>query len=101
MVDGWGRHALPPLAWRRFEATPPPWAPRACLQVTGFRAYSNVSGTRVLATFGIDASKLTTWIVVLDCLYPACLALAFALLYWHLPRPQALRRRGGGGAAAH
>lgn len=76
-------------------------APPAWLQVTGFKAYADVSGTRVLSTFGIDAAKLTTWIVVLDCLYPACLALAFALLYWNLPRPQALRgQRGGAGASA-
>ena len=74
--------------------------PHGSTQVTGLKAYADVSGTRVLSTFGIDASKLTTWIIVLDCLYPACLLLAFALLYWNLPRPKALRRRLGTGAAA-
>ena len=65
-------------------------------QVEGFTAYANVAGQRVLSTFGIDASRMTTWIIVLCCLYPALLLLACALLYWRLPRPQRLHRSGDG-----
>ena len=57
----------------------------------GYTAYANVAGQRVLSTFGIDASKMTTWIIVLACLYPAALLLAFALLHLRLPRLRALR----------
>ena len=60
---------------------------------------SNVKGLAFLDIIGIDASKITTYIIVLDCLYAACLLLAFALLYLRLPRPQLLRRRRGLAAA--
>lgn len=54
--------------------------------------------TQVLSTFGINASRLTTWIIVLDCLYPAGLllaALAFLARTTALPRLRGARRRWG------
>lgn len=59
----------------------------------GLTAYENVAGRRVLSTFGIDADRMTDWIIVLSCLYPAVLLLAFVALWWRMPRA----RRGGGG----
>ncbi|GAB4823317.1 hypothetical protein N2152v2_010363 [Parachlorella kessleri] len=64
----------------------------------GYAAVSNVKGLAFLDIIGIDASKITTYIIVLDCLYVACLLLAFVLLYLRLPRPQLLRRRRQGAA---
>lgn len=51
-----------------------------------------VNGLRILSTFGIDASRLTDWIIVLSCLFPACLLLAFALLHLRMPRARRLAR---------
>lgn len=57
-------------------------------QVKGYRActISNAKGAAVLSTFGIDASRLTTWVLVLDCLYAVALLLALASLYHSMPR---------------
>lgn len=83
-------------AWRHAAvrgASPPPRPP--CLplvppgaQVKGHKActISNAKGAAVLSTFGIEASRLTTWVVVLDCLYAAALLLALATLYRSMPR---------------
>jgi hypothetical protein len=64
-------------------------------QVEGYAAVSNVKGLVFLDIIGIDADNLTTYIIVLDCLYVACLAMAFALLYLRMPRPKLLLRRQG------
>lgn len=60
----------------------------ARLQLEGCTATAveGVNGLRILSTFGIDASRLTDWIIVLSCLFPACLLLAFALLHLRMPR---------------
>lgn len=67
-------------------------------QVKGYKActISNAKGAAVLSTFGIDASRLTTWVVVLDCLYAAALLLALATLYHSMPRR--IRQRATGAA---
>ena len=67
-------------------------------QVEGLTAYENVAGRRVLSTFGIDADRLTAWVVTLACLYPACLLMAFGALWWRTPRQH---RGGGGGSGSH
>ena len=79
------------------------------LQVKGYKActISNAKGAAVLSSFGIDASRLTTWVLVLDCLYAAALLLALASLYRSMPRraqraapraaePRVERRKGSG-----
>jgi hypothetical protein len=66
----------------------------------GYAAVQNVRGTTFLQIVGVDAAALTTHIVVLDCMYAAFLALAFALLYLRMPRAQRLKPAAAAAARA-
>lgn len=61
-------------------------------EVEGYTAVQNVRGTTFLEIIGINPKKLTVHIIVLDCMYVAFLLLAFALLYWKMPRAHRLRQ---------
>lgn len=60
--------------------------------VEGYAAVKNVRGLTFLKIIGVDAGKMTNWIIILDCFYLAAVLLAFALLY--LKMPSTRRARG-------
>ena len=62
-------------------------------EVEGYTAVQNVRGTTFLEIIGINPKNLTGYIIVLDCMYAAFLLLAFALLYWKMPRAHRLRQK--------
>eukprot|EP00887_Chlorella_sp_A99_P006677 scaffold3.g6677.t1 len=61
--------------------------------VEGYASVNGLQGSVFLATVGINPHDLTNWIIVLDCLWAGLMLLAFALLYWRMPRPRKVQER--------
>jgi hypothetical protein len=61
------------------------------VQVEGYTAVQNVRGTTFLQIIGVNPKALTNNLIILDCMYAAFLLLAFALMYWRMPRAARLR----------
>ena len=60
-------------------------------EVEGYAAVQNVRGTTFLEVIGITPSSLTTYIIVLDCIYAAFVLLALALMWMRMPRARRLQ----------
>lgn len=59
--------------------------------VSGYTAVSNVRGITFLDILGIDYTSMTTYIIVLDCMYILFILAGLVLMYLRIPRAPRLK----------